>query len=127
MNRSRLAVAVALTALVVAAGLVIYRSINGYPGDHGLAQLSAEHDSYSPETWQCVIEIFQNKPISGTILGQFVVEPVYSEDAVFAGIKVDAAFGSQEFQIGDTNLIYYAFGEFRTYATLRDCSKPPFQ
>ena len=108
-------------AMLLAGGSLSYRAINGYPGDHGFEQLSAVV-GYPPETWPCVIDSVEQNPIPGTVLGQFVVEPVYDDVNTMKGFKVDAAFGSQIFQIGDGNLIYYSAGEFRTYARLAECS-----
>lgn len=115
-----------VVAILGAGALLGYRRLNGYPADHGLEKLTATN-AYSPETWECLIEIFERKPIPGTLLGRFEIEPIYStvygERPHFSGFRVEAALGSRRFQIGDGHVVYAG----RSYASMRDCSSPPFR
>ncbi len=114
--------------IVVVAAIALfsfYRFLNGYPSDHGLAALGAEGDGYTPETWVCIVDIFENhRPLPGTLFGQFVVEPVYRDSGQFDGFAVEAAFASQGFRIGDGQIYSYHYNEFYDWASLSDCSTP---
>ena len=128
VRRERL-FAVALLGALVIGGSVFYWHINGFPADHGLSALT---DGYDTETWHCVVEVFEARPLPGTLFGRFVVEPVHRTDEQgssnserFTGFRVRVAFGSEIFQIGDGHLIYHRYGGFATYADLRDCRYDP--
>ena len=121
--------AIAVVAALLTSGWVFYWHINGFPADHGLSALT---DGYDAETGRCVVEVFEDLPLPGTLFGRFVVEPIYrtveedlSDRERFTGFRVRVAFGSEFFQIGDGYLFYYRFGEFATYADIRDCRYGP--